>query len=505
MNIVFATSECVPFAKTGGLADVCGALPREIAARNHQVCVFMPAYSQTFEAAEAGLVDSPEPTGVEFEIPIGTQKLVTGSLLKSRLPQSQVPVYLVDQQEYYRREQLYTRNGEDYADNCERFVFFCRAVLDAQQQLGIRPDLIHCNDWQTGLIPAYLQTVYEGVTNFESTATLLTIHNLAYQGSFWHWDMLLTGIDWKYFNWRQMEFFGQLNLLKSGIVFASALSTVSPTYAEEIQTESFGCGLHHILAHRRGNLSGILNGIDSSWDPATDPHLSANYDSSNWQLHKPKCKLDLRARLKLEANDQPVIGLVGRLASQKGWDLILDVMDHWLESIDAQWVVLGSGEPDYERRLHELADRWPGKLGLHIGFENGLAHQIEAGADLFLMPSEYEPCGLNQMYSLRYGTVPVVHRVGGLADTIVDLNPEQLGNGTANGFSFSEYSINKLESTLARAVMTYLEHPATWAQLVANGMRGDFSWQHSCDAYLQLYERTIARHRAEGPQLIREG
>ena len=499
MNIVFATSECIPFAKTGGLADVCGALPREIAAGGQQISIFMPAYRQALEACRAGMADPAEPTGIEVEIPIGTQKLVRGRLLKSRLPQSQVPVYLVEQSDYFDREQLYTHDGMDYADNCERYVFFCRAVLDAQQQMGVQPDLIHCNDWQTALIPVYLDTVYAGASSFEQTATLLTIHNLAYQGSFWHWDMLLTGIDWKYFNWREMEFFGQLNFLKSGIVFSSALSTVSPTYAEEIQTEEHGCGLHNILLHRRSDLEGILNGIDPSWDPQSDPNLVANYGPGDWQLHKPKCRLDLQRRLQLDETEGPIIGLVGRLASQKGWSLVLDVMAQWLESIDAQWVVLGSGDPEYERRLRELAEHWPGKLGLHIGFDEALARRIEAGADLFLMPSEYEPCGLNQMYSLAYGTVPVVRRTGGLADTVVNLDADTLANGTANGFSFGEYKVNALESTLARAVMTFLEQPEVWKQLVQRGIQQDFSWSNSSRRYLSLYESTVARHRAAQP------
>jgi len=512
MNIVLTGSECIPFAKTGGLADVCGALPKSIAELGHQVCVFLPAYNQVFEAAELstkrnetsqnqGPPITIEQTGVQLQIPIGS-KQVTGQVLKSRLPKSNVTVYLIQQDEYFRRGGLYQHDGKDYEDNCERFVFFCRAILEAIKALEISPDVIHSNDWQTGLVPAYLATLYADDPHFKNTASLMTIHNLAYQGSFWHWDMLLTGIDWKHFNWEQMEFYGRLNLLKTGIVFADAINTVSPTYAEEIQTPEHGCGLQNNLAHRRANLSGILNGIDDSWDPATDSHIKANYDWKTWSLHKPKCKQDLKSQLGLDDQPFPIVGLVGRLASQKGWALVIDVMERWLERIDVQWAVLGTGDSDYERRLIELGQRFRGKLGLHVGFENRLAHKIEAGADMFLMPSRYEPCGLNQIYSLKYGTVPIVRRTGGLADTIVNLTPETLEDKTANGFSFDDFSVPAMESRLVDAVNTFADAPDVWSQVVTSGMQADFSWPASAKKYENLYQTTIAKRQAAGRQLV---
>ncbi len=495
MRILFATSECVPFAKTGGLADVCGSLPKHIARLGHHVFVFMPNY-QSVKNSGMPLTS----TGIEFEIPIGTN-LVPGQLLQTRIPQSSVPVYLVDQPKYFERAGLYQNpDGTDYEDNCERFVFFCRALFESIRALDLKVDLIHCNDWQTGLIPAILSTEYASVPRFESTSTLMTIHNLAYQGLFWHWDMLLTGMDWKHFNWKEMEFYGQLNLLKTGIVFADAVSTVSPNYALEIQTGENGCGLENTLQHRRANLSGILNGIDESWNPATDTRIKANYDLSNWKIQKPKCKWALQKQLAIDESNVPLIGLVGRMAEQKGWSLILEILRHWLEAIDVQWAILGTGHQHFEKELQNLAARFPHKLGLHLGFDESLARQIEAGADLFLMPSQYEPCGLNQMYSMRYGTVPVVHKVGGLADTVCNVSERSIADGTANGFVFEGYSAENLESALARAIQVYLREPGTWEQIVETGMSQDFSWRKSASDYANLYERIVATRKVEKQQ-----
>ena len=498
MNIVFATSECIPFAKTGGLADVCGSLPIEIAKLGHQTCVFLPAYPA---AKQAGIEF--RPLEVSLEIPISAE-IIRGTVLQSRLPQSNIPVYLIEQPKYFDRGGLYGENGTDYGDNCQRFAFFCRAVLETFRAIDLKPNLIHCNDWQTGLIPAYLSTEYAGQPDFENVSTLMTIHNLAYQGVFWHWDMLLTGIDWKHFNWREMEFYGQLNLLKTGIAFADAISTVSPTYAKEIQTAELGCGLETILRHRRANLTGIINGIDESWDPSTDPNIAANYDESSWELHKPKCKLALQKELNLPQQlEVPVIGLVGRLAQQKGWSLILEVLSRKLEYMDVQWAILGTGQPDYHEALGELANRFPDKLGLMLGFDNGLAHRIEAGSDMFLMPSEYEPCGLNQMYSLKYGTLPIVRATGGLVDTVVDADTSAIEQGTANGFSFGPYNVEALDVTLERAIGMFFDYRDIWKQLVNTAMRQDFSWAASARRYEQLYEKTIAQHRAAGGQLVK--
>ncbi len=488
MNILLATSEAVPFAKTGGLADVCGALPLELARLGHQPAVILPAYRH---ANYCGLPI--EPLGIDFIVPVGS-KTVAGHLLKSRLPNSDVPVYLIQQNQYYDRDHLYGVDGKDYVDNCERFVFFCRAVLEAVRLLELQVDVIHANDWQTGLIPAYLKIEYRGVPRYERIATLVTIHNLAYQGQFWHWDMLLTGLDWKYFNWHQMEFHGKLNLLKTGLVFADSINTVSPRYAREIQSPPLGCGLEGVLQHRRDVLSGILNGIDPhEWNPATDPHLAANYDAQSVDQGKARCKAALQEELGLPVEPKtPLVGLIGRLADQKGIDLVAEVIQRWVQKVNVQWAVLGTGQPKYHRLFETLTQRFPQKVAARLEFSDPLAHRIESGADMFLMPSRFEPCGLNQLYSLRYGTVPVVRSTGGLADTIVSDTGQADQNPPPNGFSFQEYSPLALSETLRRACDAYAD-PPHFSRLIATGMAQDWSWARSAKQYGELYRTTMAR------------
>ena len=488
MNILLATSEAVPFAKTGGLADVCGALPIELSRLGHKPALILPAYRAT------GYCGLPiEPLGVDFIVPIGS-KMVTGHLLRSRLPECDTPVYLIQQDQYFDRDELYRADGKDYIDNCERFVFFCRAVLETIRLLDLQVDLIHANDWQTGLVPAYLKTEYSGHPRYEQIASLLTIHNLAYQGTFWHWDMLLTGLDWKHFNWREMEFHGKLNLLKTGLVYADSINTVSPRYAKEIQSAPLGCGLEGVLQHRSSELSGILNGIDvKQWNPATDPHLAANYDVATVAEGKPVCKAALQEELGLPVvADVPLIGLITRLADQKGLDLVADVIQRWVQEDDAQWVILGTGEPKYHELFGNLAARFPQRVAVRLEFSDPLAHRIEAGADIFLMPSRYEPCGLNQFYSLRYGTVPAVRATGGLADTITGVADDPAADPSANGFRFQEYSPLALGEMLRRACDAY-RRPDIWAQLISTGMSQDWSWERSARQYVELYETTIKR------------
>lgn len=484
MNLLLATSEAVPFAKTGGLADVCGALPNELARLGHQVAVILPAYRQTRYCGQPIT-----PLGIDFIVPIGS-KMVTGHLLRSTMPGTQVPVYLVEQDQYFDRDQLYSVDGKDYSDNCERFVFFSRAVLEAIRLLDLPVDVLHANDWQTGLLPAYLKIEYRNVPRYEHIASLLTIHNISYQGRFWHWDMLLTGLDWKYFNWRQMEFHGTLNLLKTGLVFADAISTVSPRYAQEIQSNPLGCGLEGVLQHRHAVLSGILNGIDASeWDPATDRHLAANYDLGTFAQVKPLCKAALQRELGLPQDSTvPVVGFIGRLTDQKGIDLVVDVMQRWVQTSDVQWAILGTGQPQFHKLLKNLAERFPQKVALKLEFSNPLAHRIEAGADIFLMPSRFEPCGLNQLYSLRYGTVPLVRATGGLADTILGYDPLS-PNPAANGFAFQEYSALALSETLRQACEIFRK-PDAWRRLIAVGMGQDWSWARSARQYVELYQKT---------------
>lgn len=490
VKILYATTEAVPFCKTGGLGDVCGSLPLELAKLGHEPVIVLPAFRQALQSGRPI-----EPTGIRFEIPIG-RKTVPGTFLRGMLPGNKVPVYLVHQPQYYDRPELYRENGQDYKDNCERFVYFCRAALEAISLLDLGTELVHCHDWPTGLIPAYLKTELCGIPPYDAIASLMTVHNIAYQGNFWHWDMELTGIDWKYFNWRQMEFYGNLNFLKTGLAFADTISTVSPRYAEEIQHPPLSCGLEGILQYRRDDLFGIINGVNyDEWNPATDPYLGGhNYSVKNFVEGKQACKAALQQELGLPiVADQPLVATIGRLADQKGFDLIVKLIPQWAPTSPVQWVILGTGEPHYHELFAGLARQYPEKVAVRLTFSNELAHRIEAGADIFLMPSRYEPCGLNQLYSLKYGTVPVVHATGGLADTITNLTDETLASGTANGFSFSQYTTAALAQALERACQTYTTNRPVWEQLIRTGMQQDWSWGHSAREYDRLYKHTLAR------------
>lgn len=492
MKIILASSEVVPFAKTGGLADVCGALPRELEKLGHEIDVFMPFYQCVKSKADRYKF---EDTGHRLEIPVGNS-VEEGQLYQTIMPDSNVTVWLVKHDDFFDRAGLYGENGQDYEDNCERFTFFCRSVLESIRVLELNPDLIHINDWQTGLIPALLKCEYNQNPLYENIASLMTVHNLAYQGTFVPDKMTVTGLDWRHFNYKEMEFYGRLNLLKTGLVFADAINTVSPTYAREIQTPEQGCGLETVLQHRSADLGGIINGIDGSdWNPAIDPLIPKQFDRDSWPAGKAICKTELQNFGRLSQNpDVPLIGIVGRLATQKGWSLILPVMRRWLEDPGnhAQWIVLGTGDPDFHVVLSTLQQQFAGKLSVTLDFSNQIAHRIEAGSDIFVMPSEYEPCGLNQMYSMAYGTVPVVRKTGGLADTVIDASLETLGNGTANGFSFTDFTADSLEHTLQRAVRMYYEDKECWRQLVNKGMSQDWSWTASAKAYEALYQRLIS-------------
>jgi starch synthase len=496
MNILLATSEAVPFAKTGGLADVSGALPVELARLGHQAALIMPAYRQTRYCGQPI-----EPLGLDFIVPIGS-KMVSGHLSRSTMPGGKVPVYLVHQDQYFDRDQLYGADGKDYIDNCERFVFFARAVLEAVRLLDLPVEVLHANDWQTGLVPAYLKIVYGGIPRYQKIASVFAVHNMAYQGQFWHWDMLLTGLDWKYFNWHQMEFHGKLNLLKTGMVFGDSIVTVSPRYAQEIQSSPLGCGLEGVLQYRRDALSGILNGIDESeWDPATDRHLAAQYAAATVASGKAACKAALQKELGLpQVADVPLVATVGRLDDQKGFDLIAELMQRWVQTSDVQWAVLGTGQPKYHKLFEGLAQRFPNKVAARLEFSNPLAHRIEAGSDIFLMPSRFEPCGLNQMYSLKYGTVPIVRETGGLADTIIGYGSPQAETAPANGFSFQEYSPLALSETLRRACDLYRLQPEQWKKLIDTGMRQEWSWRRSAKKYVELYLKTATRAGMTKPE-----
>lgn len=492
MRIVLASSEAVPFSKTGGLADVATALPKALAQIGHDVSLITPYYPQMMKR-NGVQPPSVESTGMTIRIPIG-HRFADGKILKSTLPGSRINVYLIEQPTYFDRPGLYVEHDQDYRDNSERFVFFSRAVLEATKALGLRPDIVHANDWQTGLVPALLRIEYRGTHGFEHAASVFTIHNMSFQGQFWHWDMLLTGLDWKYFNWRQMECYGHLNLLKTGISFADLVTTVSPTYSREIQTPEFGCGLNAALSARHDDLIGILNGVDTEvWNPATDTHIPHHY-SANSLDGKAACKAALQKKCGLPVRpDVMLIGSISRMTHQKGFQLVEQCSEMLLDQ-DIQLVFLGSGEPRFEQLLLNMAQSHPEKVKTTIGYDEELSHEIEAGADAFLMPSEFEPCGLNQMYSLIYGTVPIVRAVGGLADSVVDASDENMANGSANGFSFREFRSDVLFWNICRARAMFAHKPK-WNQLQQAGMKQDWSWKHSANEYIQVYQRAIARRQ----------
>lgn len=481
-------AEAIPFAKTGGLADVCGALPSKLAALGHRCSVFMPGYAKVMQAGYAM-----QDTHIGFVIDMNGRH-IAARILKATIADSPIDYYFIDQPHYYGRTNLYGDEHGDYSDNCERFAFFCRSVVQAIERLRLPVDVVNCHDWQAGLIPAYISTRYGNHSWYDGVASVMTIHNLAYQGRYWSHDMPLTGLDWQYFNWEQVEFYGDVCFLKTGIVFADAVTTVSPHYAQEIQRPEFGCGMDGILRSLGGKLTGIVNGVDYSvWDPLRDVALPQPYSVENWKSGKEVAKAALQRELGLPVRpDVPVIGLIGRLAGQKGWDLVIPLMEHWIGHRDVQWAILGSGEARFQDALHHLSKKSPEKVGVRIEFSDKLAHTIEAGADIFLMPSQYEPCGLNQLYSLRYGTVPVVHAVGGLVDTVTGVSSATLADGTATGFSFYHYDFNSLEQSLGQAVDLYVREKDTWAQLVERGMRQDWSWGQSAQKYEHVYQNVLS-------------
>jgi starch synthase len=487
MRVLEVASEAVPFAKTGGLADVAGALPEALARLGLDVTLVIPAYR---EALSKGLPI--EPTGIEFEVPIGTRRPLA-KILQCRLPESAATVLLVANDEFFERDTLYG-GAEDYPDNAQRFIFFSRAAIELACRQAAPFDLIHCHDWQTGLVPAYQKLLYGSWPAVAQARTLMTIHNMAYQGTFWHWDMLLTGLDWKYFNWQQMEFHNQLNLLKTGLVFADAVSTVSPTYAREIQSAPGGCGLEGLLAARSDVLSGIVNGIDTAaWNPATDPHIPRDYSAADVADGKYAARVALAARLGHAAPAaRPLVAFVGRLAEQKGVELVVELVGRLAGTGRAHFMVLGSGDPAAEESLRRLAASFPGTVDVVIGFDEGLAHLVQAAADIMLVPSRYEPCGLTQLYAQRYGAIPVVRATGGLADTVVDATPEAIRDGRATGFTFGPCEAAALIHAVERALDARAD-AGLWNDLVCTAMRQDWSWDASAREYVRLFERVCQR------------
>jgi starch synthase len=497
MHVLMVASEVAPFSKEGGLADVLGSLPTALSALGHQVSVVSPLYRGVREGAEQiGLPLRPAENGA-LAVPIGDAN-VSGSAWRTSLPDSDVSVYFLENDRYYDRDGYYTEraNHNDYQDNSERFIFLSRGALELCKALSLKPDVIHCHDWPTGLVPIYVKHIYEA--DFADTATVFTIHNIAYQGIFWHWDMNLAGLPWSLFTWRMLEYYGNLSFLKAGLVGADALTTVSKKYSEEIQTEEQGCGMHGVLQERTADLYGITNGIDGdTWNPAADPLIPARYSADDLS-GKAACKEALQERFGLRGRpDVALIGMVCRLVDQKGLDLLQEALPALLER-DLQFVVLGLGDPNHHAFLARMQAEHPDSCGVMLEYDEAMAHIIEAGGDMFLMPSRFEPCGLNQLYSLMYGTVPIVRATGGLADTVSDYTEEGLKSGAATGFSFEQYSVGALVDAVSRALDVYGQ-PEKWRQLMLNGMRQDWSWERSARDYVSVYQQALAKREREAP------
>lgn len=475
-------AEAVPFSQAGGLGDVIGALAPALAAQGAEVCIVLPAYRGQGgqQPATRKIADLPAVT-------IGADRHPV-TLLESRLPRAEAVVYLLDNKYYFDRPGVYNDplTGEGYSDNLERYTLFCKAILPALEKIDFSPDIVHLNDYQTALVAAYLKIWYRQHPLFERTGTLYTIHNLAYQGLFPMHRFGVTGLSSNLTRpGGPFEFYGQMNLMKSGLSYADLISTVSEQYAREIQTPEFGVGLEGVLQQRAHELFGILNGVDyTRWDPETDTLIPFRYGPDQLDI-KSRNKTHLQEAFGLKVSSEiPLVGMISRLAEQKGLDLVLEALDRIL-SLRLQMVLLGSGRRSYQQSLQRLHRRHPDRLAVSFGFNEKLAHLIEAASDVFLMPSRYEPCGLNQMYSLKYGTVPVVRHTGGLADTIADFDPQ---TGQGNGFKFYAYHSEELVSALHRAIDTYKDR-ATWERVVRNAMSCNFSWQDSARKYLALYRK----------------
>jgi starch synthase len=485
MHIVFAASECVPYVKTGGLADVVGAVPREIVRLGHQATVYLPYYRQVRER-----VPAKKPVIRSLTIPFTYYNRFATILDGGK--HAGVQFYFVDCPELFDRESLYATPTGDYLDNWERFGLFCRAVLEASKQLGV-PDIFHVHDWQASMLPVYLRTVYYFDPILRNAGTVLTIHNAGYQGWFPPQTTERLLLPWDIFTLDKVEHYNTFNYLKGGIVYSDAITTVSKKYAEEIKTPAYGNGMESVLVKRAPDLHGILNGVDyEEWNPATDHNIAAHYTPENL-AGKAECRKDLLYAFGAShiPAETPVLGIVSRFASQKGFDLIAQIANRLLNE-DVYLVALGTGEPYYEGLFRNLNDQFAGKISVRIAYDDALAHKVEAGSDIFLMPSRYEPCGLNQIYSLKYGTVPVVHATGGLDDTVQEWNLETK-EGT--GFKFPNYDAEQFYAAIHRAIGLFRTDKAAWTALMRNGMKQNYSWQGPAKEYAALYEE-VARRRS---------
>jgi|CZKC01.1.fsa_nt_gi starch synthase len=495
MRILFVASEGLPFSKTGGLADVVEALPKALVEIGNEVAIVLPRYRGT-RAATVVMPSMTIPTGAGLRFPA----VADGTVIAG------VRYFFVDDPEYFNREQLYGEQGKDYPDNAERFGEFSRAAIEIAKHIW-PPDVIHCHDWQTAPVPVLLRTLYAADPLVRAIPVVFTIHNMGYHGQFPRAVLAELGLPENLFRMDALEFFGKVNFLKGGLIYSDFLTTVSKRYAQEIQTPEFGHGLDGVVRDRAAQLRGILNGADYSiWSPEKDTLIAARYSAKDL-TGKKACKRDLLEQFKLDATDlqRPLIGIVSRFAAQKGFDLIEEIADDLL-SDGAAIVALGAGEPRYESLFRELAGKYPRQVGVKIAYDNALAHKIEAGADMFLMPSHYEPCGLNQMYSLHYGTVPIVRATGGLDDTIEQYDATT-GKGT--GFKFAEYNSQALLKSVRQALAVY-RTPQAWQKLQVTGMSRDYSWRASAIEYAQVYEgarkaRIVPVARSSNSVLKREG
>ena len=484
LNILIAASEVVPFAKSGGLADVAGALPKALRQLGHDVRVVMPRYY---------IVDKEKyklkPLEGSLGVPMGSMGEAWASVYEGVLPGSDVVVYFIEHEGFFGRMGLYDENGIGYGDNDNRFIFFSKAVMQLAKMLHFHPNVIHANDWHTAAIPILLNTTYAFDPDFKNTGSLLSIHNLQHQGKFYKGAMDVLGVGWEHYNSDELEEFQGINLLKGGIVHADAINAVSKKYAQEIRTPEFGWGLDGLINARAYKLFGILNGVDyDEWSPAVDTLIPKTFDSNDLG-GKAICKASLQAYFNLpQRSDIPVIGLVGRLAEQKGITLLSAAIWNLME-LDVQIVLLGTGEKWAEHFFSDVASKYPEKFACYIGYKNDLAHQIEAGSDLFLMPSLFEPCGLNQIYSLRYGTIPIVRATGGLDDTIENYDS---AHKSGNGFKFYDATPEALSGTVKWAVDTWYYDREGFDQLRHNGMQLRFDWSEAAKGYEDLYRHIVA-------------
>lgn len=480
INIGFVSSEITPYASTGGLADVCGSLPKALVSLGASVTQFMPMYRKIIEGAYPV-----EDTGIRLSIPVGFHRYQADIWrTKSKSP----AVYFIRRDEFFDRSQLYNLPDRDYDDNFERFIFFQKAVTALIDHLGQPFDIIHAHDWQAGLLPLYLKNGLSGEGRVGKEKIVFTIHNLAFQGIFNGDNYSYTNLPFSCFSVDTLEYYGNVNCLKSGITSADVVTTVSQTYAQEIQTEELGCGLHGVLTSAQNKLHGIVNGIDlESWNPETDRALAANYNKSDLS-GKAECKVDLIRRMKMTIKrTDPLFGIVTRLTPQKGIRLINEVLPEIMERTKAGLVLLGSGSDDVMELVTNWGKKWPGRVVIKTGFDIKLARRIEAGSDLYLMPSKFEPCGLNQLYSLRYGTIPIVHAVGGLDDTVVDVT-ENPGHGY--GFKFKDFTGEALMATINKSIELFGKKDR-WYEIQQRAMKQDFSWIKSAEQYMNLYRKII--------------